>query len=189
MNLYSIILPLIGYFLVEMFSFICFKNDFSQVYWLELCVKHIKWALILPILSKIKFVAKLNLACSLSGWFALSLFWDLGLSLNFSFIFFQTLIEISHAGKKKKKKVLIILLEMYMELSIWYYYLVESCIDHIMAWVGRNFKDDIVPTPLLCFEGYKALEQTTQRDQEIMFSWMLYCVTYCRELALAWELD
>lgn len=104
MNLYSIILPLIGYFLVEMFSFICFKNDFSQVYWLELCVKHIKWALTLPILSKIKFVAKLNLACSLSGWFALSLFWDLGLSLNFSFIFFQTLIEISHAGKKKKKK-------------------------------------------------------------------------------------
>lgn len=45
-----------------------------------------------------------------------------------------------------------------------------------MAWVGRDFKDDIVPTPLLCFEGYKALEQTTQRDQEIMFSWMLYCV-------------
>lgn len=174
MNLYSIILPLIGYFLVEMFSFICFKNDFSQVYWLELCVKHIKWALILPILSKIKFVAKLNLACSLSGWFALSLFWDLALiSVSFSF---KLLLKFHMREKKKKKKVLIILLEMYMELSIWYYYLVESCIDHIMAWVGRDFKDDIVPTPLLCFEGYKALEQTTQRDQEIMFSWMLYCV-------------
>lgn len=102
MNLYSIILPLIGYFLVEMFSFICFKNDFSQVYWLELCVKHIKWALILPILSKIKFVAKLNLACSLSGWFALSLFWDLALiSVSFSF---KLLLKFHMRGKKKKKK-------------------------------------------------------------------------------------